>query len=1011
MTLTELNEIKANYKILEIAVDFINPSYNISRAKHLDNARYLICTLTENGIPRMVKVNEAARIRLQKPDKTYVYNDCDVIEDGRVFITLTEQILAAEGNAVCDIQLTDEETGIIYSSKNFIINIDKTAVNNSIMESTNEFNALNNLIATNKKLNDTLEANEDVRQANEEKRIEDETTRQENETDRKNSEAERTNAENIRITNENERIANENIRQTNENIRQEHETYRENNTSVAVSNAEAATKKANDAADDLQNKLNSHHFVLTEDKDIANGVPSLDSNTKIPINELYEATTTSKGITQLTDSVESTSTSTAATPNSVKIAYDKAASVENDINANRENWNDKYTKNEVDNKFSTIETNVDWKESVETYNDILTAYPNPDDGWTVNVKDTDYTYRFNGTEWVAISANAIPKATNNVDGLLSKEDKTNYDDANTKKHTHDNKSIIDKITQTLLDAWNAAYTHITDAVKHITGQERSNWNEAYTHSKSAHAPDNAEVNQNAFSNIAIDSTTIAADSKTDTLTLLAGDNITLSPDTENNQITISSTGGTISNALPLSGGNMTGNIGFKGTKATIDMIKFIDNTSDANGNGISIGGGGLTIIGGGESSNKFETEYSSGGSENMVIANDGTIDFYTNCQNGISSAKHITMNTDGSITATAFNGNSTTATTAARALSLQLASNEMNFVKPDWTTPKNIHFGYRWTDGTTEDLIAAYYFDNGNRGLAAVTASRFIGNADSATKLQTTRNVKIGSETHTFDGSSDIVFTAANMGLATASHTHNYLPLTGGTVTGTTKFGTTDTSGSYIAGNVISTRGNCQLYFHQAGEITSTSGAYGFHFTEGSSYNSDYVLSIYKGAYYSNNTRMLIYSSSGKCHHFSANPSLAGNYLIYLPTGSGTLSIASSDIRLKENIKDTEVTDALSLVNSIKFRQFDWKETGKHQKIGFVVDELEKLDEHLKLENTGGYTREDLTDEEKNNIENMNVKCVDTFYLMGYYGKAIQELSALIEEQQNKINELKTMIL
>ena len=87
------------------------------------------------------------------------------------------------------------------------------------------------------------------------------------------------------------------------------------------------------------------------------------------------------------------------------------------------NWNDKYTKNEIDNKFSTLETNIDWKESVSTYDDIAAAYPDPQDGWTVNVKDTDYTYRYNGLEWVAISANAIPKATSDIDGLMSKEDK------------------------------------------------------------------------------------------------------------------------------------------------------------------------------------------------------------------------------------------------------------------------------------------------------------------------------------------------------------------------------------------------------------------------------------------------------------------------------------------------------------------------------------------------------------------------------------------------------------
>lgn len=48
----------------------------------------------------------------------------------------------------------------------------------------------------------------------------------------------------------------------------------------------------------------------------------------------------------------------------------------------------------------------------------------------------------------------------------------------------------------------------------------------------------AEVNQNAFSNIVVGSTTVAADSKTDTLTFVAGSNITLTPDATNDKITI-----------------------------------------------------------------------------------------------------------------------------------------------------------------------------------------------------------------------------------------------------------------------------------------------------------------------------------------------------------------------------------------------------------------------------------------------------------------------------------------
>jgi hypothetical protein len=134
---------------------------------------------------------------------------------------------------------------------------------------------------------------------------------------------------------------------------------------------------------------------------------------------------------------------------------------------------------EIDNKLSAIETNIDWKESVNSYEDILTTYPHPEDGWTVNTKTDNLTYRYSGSAWVAISANAIPKATQSLDGLLSKEDKSNYDDANNKKHTHSNKSVLDGITSALIAAWNSAVKHITDTVKHITPSERTKWNTAY----------------------------------------------------------------------------------------------------------------------------------------------------------------------------------------------------------------------------------------------------------------------------------------------------------------------------------------------------------------------------------------------------------------------------------------------------------------------------------------------------------------------------------------------------
>ncbi len=98
--------------------------------------------------------------------------------------------------------------------------------------------------------------------------------------------------------------------------------------------------------------------------------------------------------------------------------------------------------------------------------------------------------------------------------------------------------------------------------------------------------------------------------------------------------------------LPLTGGTMTGPIYYQGTHNTYPMIKWINNTSDAYGNGIRIGGGGATIIGGGESS---DLPNINGGDEVLYLMNDGAIDFYSNCQEGLNSAQHMTFDVYGTL--------------------------------------------------------------------------------------------------------------------------------------------------------------------------------------------------------------------------------------------------------------------------------------------------------------------------------------------------------------------------
>lgn len=117
-----------------------------------------------------------------------------------------------------------------------------------------------------------------------------------------------------------------------------------------------------------------------------------------------------------------------------------------------------------------------------------------------------------------------------------------------------------------------------------------------------------------------------------------------------------------------------------------------------------------------------------------------------------------------------------------------------------WATPTNTN------NAMTQTVLAgtetgAYYLlstdtsTSGDRGAYFSTSLRYTpstntltanvsGNAATATRLATARTITIGSTGKNFDGTGAVSWTLAEIGAAAASHTHSYLPLTGGTLTG-----------------------------------------------------------------------------------------------------------------------------------------------------------------------------------------------------------------------------------
>lgn len=112
---------------------------------------------------------------------------------------------------------------------------------------------------------------------------------------------------------------------------------------------------------------------------------------------------------------------------------------------------------------------------------------------------------------------------------------------------------------------------------------------------------------------------------------------------------------------------------------------------------------------------------------------------------------------------------------------------------------------------------------------------------------------------------------------------------------------------------------------------------------------------------------------------------------------NATFTGSSSDIRLKRDVKDSSV-NALSKIMQMQIREFNWKQTGIHQELGCVADELELIDPLLTV--GGGYD-DDGT---------MNIKSIDTLLLSEYAIKGIQELYEQYKLQKKEIQKLKKEI-
>lgn len=131
--------------VKEIILEVDKENFLNITAQQLDTARVLNFRLLNNG-ENFSLSNRQVRFLADKPDNTQIFNDCVIVdaEKGQCKLKLTNQVLAKEGVVKCQLKIS-EGTDILKTAK-FNIVVD-SAINESNIESTNEFTVLDKALA------------------------------------------------------------------------------------------------------------------------------------------------------------------------------------------------------------------------------------------------------------------------------------------------------------------------------------------------------------------------------------------------------------------------------------------------------------------------------------------------------------------------------------------------------------------------------------------------------------------------------------------------------------------------------------------------------------------------------------------------------------------------------------------------------------------------------------------------------------------------------------------------
>lgn len=127
-------------------IDLYNREYVVFHANQFDHETRTITLIPKNESELVSLKNYTPRLLYYKPDGRACFYDLSYNEDDSITILLTEQMLSVSGDCLGQLYLTNPSTQEVITSTTFVIKVAKRNDAGEIIESCDDFDALNQMV-------------------------------------------------------------------------------------------------------------------------------------------------------------------------------------------------------------------------------------------------------------------------------------------------------------------------------------------------------------------------------------------------------------------------------------------------------------------------------------------------------------------------------------------------------------------------------------------------------------------------------------------------------------------------------------------------------------------------------------------------------------------------------------------------------------------------------------------------------------------------------------------------